>query len=236
MTNSPKTMLDFYSTSASTSGAAGPATNTSVPAPTAASQVFQNPGPRAWQAIGSVDPLRSTILHTSSPVVPPSPVISTGCAADQRSTELDTMLSPENKYKAVYDSKGARLRIYDSKSKSKMCGHVLTRDVCLVSNPRSAPPLTASRVVQDAKEMALTVQPNMILGVECASEQEPYVILQASTVAYEYQGEDAYTWMGWIRAGDRLIDTIKFERYGDGCSFWSLTEKRFPIYIRGGST
>ena len=28
------------------------------------------------------------------------------------------MLSPESKYKAVYDSKGARWRIYDSKSKS----------------------------------------------------------------------------------------------------------------------
>jgi hypothetical protein len=39
-----------------------------------------------------------------------------------------------------------------------------------------------------------------------------------------------YTWMGWVRAGDRLIDTIKFERYGDGHSFWSLTEKRFPIF------
>ena len=45
------------------------------------------------------------------------------------------------------------------------------------------------------------------------------MILQAGIVAYEYQAEEAYTWMGWIHAGDRLIDTIKFEHYGDGCSF-----------------
>ena len=111
-----------------------------------------------------------------------------------------------------------------------MCGHVLTKDVCLVSQPRSLPPLTASRVVQDAKEMAATVKPGMIVGVECASEQEPYVILEARSAVYEYEGDDEYTWMGWIRAGDRLIDTTKFERYGDGYSVWSLTEKHSPIF------
>jgi hypothetical protein len=78
--------------------------------------------------------------------------------------------------------------------------------------------------------MAAKVQPGMIIGVECASEQEPYVIIEARSAVYEYDGGDVYTWMEWIRAGDRLIDTTKFERYGDGYSFWSLTEKLFPIF------
>ena len=37
--------------------------------------------------------------------------------------------------------------------------------------------------------------------------------------------------MGWIRAGDWLIDTVKFERYGNTESFWRLQEdKRFLIF------
>ncbi len=74
--------------------------------------------------------------------------------------------------------------------KTKMCGHVLTKDVCLVSQPRSLPPLSASRVVQDAKEMAAKVKPGMIVGVECACEQKPYVILEARSAVYEYEGDD----------------------------------------------
>jgi hypothetical protein len=78
-TKSPKTMLDFYS--ASSTSAAASKDHASVPAPTApaptaASQAFQNSVPRAWQSIGSVDPLRSTVLHTPSTVVPQSPVLS----------------------------------------------------------------------------------------------------------------------------------------------------------------
>ena len=38
--------------------------------------------------------------------------------------------------------------------------------------------------------------------------------------------------MGWVRAGDWVIDTIKYEKYGSSASdtFWLLTEKRFPIF------
>jgi hypothetical protein len=47
---------------------------------------------------------------------------------------------------------------------------------------------------------------------------------------YEWQGDDEYTWMGWMRKGDRVVDTIKFEKYGNSDSFWVLTEKRFPVF------
>ena len=37
--------------------------------------------------------------------------------------------------------------------------------------------------------------------------------------------------MGWVRAGDWVIDTVKFEQYGNNSEFWSLqSEKRFPIF------
>ena len=47
---------------------------------------------------------------------------------------------------------------------------------------------------------------------------------------YQWVGEDEYTWMGWMRAGDWVIDTIKYEKYGNSDTFWLLTEKRFPIF------
>ena len=69
--------------------------------------------------------------------------------------------------------------------------------------------------MKDAAELALKIQAGMILGVECASEQEPYIILKAASAVYEWQGGDEYTWMGWMRKGDRVVDTIKFEKYGN---------------------
>ena len=95
---------------------------------------------------------------------------------------------------------------------------------------RTAPPLTASRITAEALQLSATVQPGMVLGVECALEQEPYVVLKATSELYEWRGPDEYTWMGWVRAGDKVIDTIKYEKYGGSDSFWSLTEKRFPIF------
>jgi hypothetical protein len=114
--------------------------------------------------------------------------------------------------------------------KTEMCGHAVTREVTLKSQNRVCAPLTASRIITEAKETAAAVQPGMVLGVECASEQEPYIILEATSALYEYTGEDMYTWMGWVRAGDMIIDTIKFERYGGTDLFWTLTDKKFPIF------
>ena len=108
--------------------------------------------------------------------------------------------------------------------------------------------------------MAAKVEAGMILGVECASEQvllfmhccclstaavypllmcsihhcarmqEPYIMVKAASSLYQWVGEDEYTWMGWMRAGDWVIDTIKYEKYGSSDTFWLLTEKRFPIF------
>ena len=112
--------------------------------------------------------------------------------------------------------------------KVDMCGHVTSKDV--VVKKQAKPMLTSSRIVKDAAELALKIQPGMILGVECASEQEPYIILKAASAVYEWQGDDENTWMGWMREGDRVVDTIKFEKYGNSDSFWVLTEKRFPVF------
>jgi hypothetical protein len=68
--------------------------------------------------------------------------------------------------------------------------------------------------------MAKAVVNGAILGVECASEQEPYILVKAVGERYQYQGADKYTWMGWLRAGDWLVDTVKFEKYGNTDSFW----------------
>ena len=111
-----------------------------------------------------------------------------------------------------------------------MCGHVLLKDVVLKSQARVDAPLTASRIVREAKEVSATVKPGVAIGVECNSEQEPYIILEAVSALYEWKGEDVYTWMGWVRAGDLVIDTMKFEKYGNSATFWSLTEKKFPVF------
>ena len=116
-------------------------------------------------------------------------------------------------------------------TKRRLCGPTMTKEVILVSKARV--PLTKNRITQDALELARTVTAGSILGVECASEQEPYVLLKAVGSLYEYNGEDEYTWMGWIRSGDWLIDTVKFEKYGgyESSEFWVLKEeKRFPIF------
>ena len=91
-------------------------------------------------------------------------------------------------------------------------------------------PLTATRVVREAKEMATKVEPGMILGVECASEQEPFIVLKATSELHQWSGDDEYTWMGWVRAGDWNIDTIKFEKYGGSDAFWLRTEKGYPVF------
>ena len=109
-----------------------------------------------------------------------------------------------------------------------MCGPATIRDVVVAKQAK--PALTASRVARDAQEMAATVKQGMVLGVECASEQEPYIVLKAASELYTWSGEDEYTWMGWMRAGDRVVDCIKYEKYGGSDCFWSLTEKRFPIF------
>lgn len=91
-------------------------------------------------------------------------------------------------------------------------------------------PLTATRVVREAKEMATKVEPGIILGAECASEQEPFIVMKATSELYQWSGDDEYTWMGWVRAGDWIIVAIKFEKYGGSDVFWLRTEKRFPVF------
>ena len=116
-------------------------------------------------------------------------------------------------------------------SRLKMCGPTMSKEVILESANRVDAPLTANRITQDAKEMAKAVVSGAILGVECASEQEPYILVRAASQLYQHQGDDEYTWMGWIRAGDWLIDVVKFEKYSNTESFWCLKEeKRFPIF------
>ena len=109
-----------------------------------------------------------------------------------------------------------------------MCGHVTSKDVKV--KKQATAPLTATRVVREGKEAASKVQPGVVVCVECASEQEPYVILKATSELYQWAGEDEYTWMGWVRAGDWVLDTIKYEKYGGSDAFWVLTEKRFPVF------
>ena len=115
--------------------------------------------------------------------------------------------------------------------KLRMCGPTMAKEVKMKSSHRVIAPLTRNAVVVEAQKLAQDVCVDSILGVECASEQEPYIVLKAVSKVYEYTGEDEYTWMGWIRAGDMLIDTIKFDRYGASDAFWTLNEqKRFPIF------
>ena len=80
----------------------------------------------------------------------------------------------------------------------------MTKEVILVS--KASVPLTKNRITQDALELARTVTAGSILGVECASGQEPYVLVKAVGSLYEYNGEDEYTWMGGSRSGDWLLD------------------------------
>ena len=75
-------------------------------------------------------------------------------------------------------------------SKLKMCGPTMSKEVMLESANRVDAPLTASRVAKEAQEMAKAVTEGAILGVECASEQGPYVIVKAVSKLHQHEGED----------------------------------------------
>jgi hypothetical protein len=107
----------------------------------------------------------------------------------------------------------------------------MSKEVIFKSTNRVDAPLTKSRLVREAQELALKVATGDVLGGECASEQEPFILVKAASGRYEWQGRDEHTWMGWVRAGDWVVDTVKFEKYGNGEAFWSLQHaKRFPIF------
>ena len=115
--------------------------------------------------------------------------------------------------------------------KLRMCGPTMSKEVIFKSANRVDAPLTKSRLVREAQELALKVATGDVLGAECSSEQEPFILVKAVSGRYEWQGRDEYTWMGWVRAGDWVVDTVKFEKYGNGEAFWSLQhKKRFPIF------
>ena len=61
-------------------------------------------------------------------------------------------------------------------TKTNMCGHVVSKDVKV--KKQATAPLTATRVVREGMAAATTVQPGMVLGVECASEQRAICYLK----------------------------------------------------------
>ena len=61
------------------------------------------------------------------------------------------------------------------------------------SSHRVIAPLTRNAVVAEAQKLAQDVCVDSILGVESASEQEPYIVLKAVSKVYEHTGEDKYT-------------------------------------------
>ena len=110
----------------------------------------------------------------------------------------------------------------------------MSKEVIFKSANRVDALLTKSRLVATAKKLAAAVAINDVPDVECASEQEPFVLVKTIRERYEWQGRDGYTWMGWVRAGDWVIDTVKLEKYGNISEFWSLqSEKRLPIFEEG---
>ena len=99
--------------------------------------------------------------------------------------------------------------------KQTMFGPTLKKDVKLKTKARVSAPLTKSRIIKDAKDLALKVVHGDILGVECAAEQEPYVILKATGSVYVWDKEDKYTMdKGWRQAGEHNeIRKIQHRRY-----------------------
>jgi len=107
----------------------------------------------------------------------------------------------------------------------------MSKQVVMKVANRVDAPLSRSAIVVEAKAIAKGAKHGTILGVECSLEQEPFILVKAVSELYEYNGEDENTWMGWIRAGDWLIDTVKLEKYGNTDSFYALQEqKRFPVF------
>ena len=97
--------------------------------------------------------------------------------------------------------------------KLRMCEPTMSKEVIFKSANRVDAPPTKSNLVREAKELAATVATNDVLGVESDTEQEPFILVKAISERYEWQRADEYTWMGWVRAGDWVIDTVKFEQY-----------------------
>jgi hypothetical protein len=115
--------------------------------------------------------------------------------------------------------------------KLRMCGPTMSKPVVMKVANRVDAPLCRSAIVVEAKRIAKAVKHGDILGLECASAQEPFILLKAVSELYEYKGEDEDTWMGWIRARKMLIDAVKFEKYGNTDAFYALQEqKRFSVF------
>ena len=132
---------------------------------------------------------------------------------------------------ACFSCEACKQMNWRSCRKLRMCGPTMSKEVVMKKANRVDAPLSRSAIVVEAKKIAQGVKRGAMLGVECASEQEPFILVKAVSELYEYKGEDEYTWMGWIREGDMLIDTVKFEKYGNTDSFYILKEhKRFPVF------
>lgn len=83
---------------------------------------------------------------------------------------------------------------------------------------------------------AQAVRVNDIIGAECATEAEPYILLKALSTAYQVSeeefntkpGEYKHNWMGEVRTGDLIIKGLKLDpRAAD---LYSETSKVFYLF------
>jgi len=86
---------------------------------------------------------------------------------------------------------------------TNFCGHLLLRPVQLKSGGRDSMIQTrfCTGLQEAGVERAALVQPGMMVGSECSSEAEPYVVSLALTEEKIWEGEDGSSWMGTITAG-----------------------------------
>jgi hypothetical protein len=86
---------------------------------------------------------------------------------------------------------------------TEFCGHLLTKHVQLKSGGRDTTIETrfCTGLQEAGEERAALVQPGMMVGSECATESEPYIISLALSAQKIWEGPDQESWMGTITAG-----------------------------------
>jgi hypothetical protein len=97
-----------------------------------------------------------------------------------------------------------RVYRYTRCKQTRFCGPLLCREVKQKSGSRdNAIETRHCSAIQDAGRVrAAQVLPGMMVGSECESDAEPYIVSLALTAEQTWEGEPGSSWMGTITAGN----------------------------------
>ena len=119
---------------------------------------------------------------------------------------------------------------------SAVCGHLLQKEVRLVSGASATAPTTRSQLAEKSKALAREVKVGDLIAIELEDGMnESFLIARAQSTLYVYDGpntaydKDKY-WLGALKTGDSLIDVQKLWQTVPGSKTFVETEHCFPAF------